>query len=94
MYLPIFNEDRELVLSVLTEAMKKLDDVEVKSPEQQSRAFYEIADDMGRQRSSKGIFLGPEAASEQCLGGVEYACKNALFIFAVDFNEKRIVTLK
>jgi hypothetical protein len=70
MYLPIFNEDRELVLSVLTEAMKKMDDVEVKSPERQSRAFYDIADNLGLKKSGAEVFLGPEAASEICLGGV------------------------
>lgn len=93
MYLPIFHKDREFVLSVLTDAMKKWGENERKSLGRESIEFFEIADDLGRKRSRSQLFLGPEAASEQCLGGVEYACKNALYIFGADFEEKRIVTL-
>lgn len=94
MYLPIFQEDRMFVFSVLTDAMKKLGETEKKSQNRDSIVFYEIADTLGRERSDSHIFLGPEAVSEQCLGGEEYACKNALYIYAVDFKEKRIITMK
>ena len=95
MYLPIFQEDREFVLSVLTDAMKKMDGVEGKSPFEQPRAFYEIADDLGRERlNGAHLFIGPEAVSEQCLSGVEDACQRALYIFSVDFAGKKIVVLK
>ncbi|MCK9581858.1 MAG: hypothetical protein M0Q92_15620 [Methanoregula sp.] len=95
MYLPIFHEDREFVLSVLTDAMKKMGRVEGKSPYHQSRVFYEIADDLGRERlKGAHLFIGPEAVSEQCLGGVEDACQQALYIFSVDFDNREIVKVK
>jgi hypothetical protein len=94
MYLPIFHEDREFVLSVLTDAMKKWEANERKSFRKASIEFFEIVDDLGRERSRSQRFLGSEAASEQSLGGVEYACKNALYVFSADFEAKKIVTLK
>lgn len=94
MYLPIFHEDREYAFSVLTDSMKKWSETEKRSKRQDSIVFYEIADTLGKERSVSHIFLGPEAASQQCLGGVEYACEHALYIFAVDFDEKKIITLK
>ncbi len=93
MYLPIFQEDREFVFSVLTDAMKKWGETEKKSQLTFTSTFYRIADTLGKERDSS-FFIGPEAVSEQCLGGEEYACKNALYIYAVDFKEKRIITMK
>lgn len=94
MYLPIFNEKRELVLSVLTDAVKKWGEPDRKSQERDSIDFYQIADALGRQRSGSHLFLGAEAVSPQCLGGVESACEDALFIFAVDFEKRKIIALK
>ncbi|WP_321505674.1 hypothetical protein [uncultured Methanoregula sp.] len=94
MYLPIFQDDRVFVFSVLTDAMKKWGEIEKKSQRRDPTVFYEIADTLGKERSRSHIFLGPEAVSEQCLGGKEYACKNALYFFAVDFKEKKIIPLK
>ena len=94
MYLPIFHEDREFVSSILLEAMKKWEETDTKSHRRDSVLFYEIADNLGKERSCSHIFIGPEAASQVCLGGVEYACKNSLYIFSVDFKNKKIITLK
>lgn len=90
LYLPIFHENREVGLSVLTDALKKIDEAQKSS----SAAYFVIADNLGRERTGAHLFIGPEAVSEQCLGGREHACKEALFIFAVDFSAKKVIALK
>lgn len=99
MYLPIFCEDRELAYSVLIDAMKKCGDSKTNDNGHYARAFHLIADKLGKERRGTGpddcpIFLSPEAVSEQCFGGVDSACKDAVYIFAVDFENERIVTMK
>ena len=101
LYLPIFHNDRNFALSVLTDAMKIWSSKEREIPlfpscafQKSSCEFYEIADDLGKERSKSPIFIGPEAVSDQCLGGVEYACKHASYIFFVDFWNRKIETIK
>jgi hypothetical protein len=99
MYLPVFCEDRELAYSVFTDAMKKWSETEEKDHGYYATSFHLIADKLGTERRGTGpydctIFLSPEAVSEQCFGGEESACKDADYIFAVDFENEKIVTLK
>ena len=95
MYLPIFHEDREYAFSVLVDAMKEYGNMEVEPHSHPALIFFEIANELGRKGTNKShLWIGPEAVSDQCLGGVEHACQDALYIFTVDFNEKEIITMK
>ncbi len=95
MYLPIFHEEREYAFSVLVDAMKECGNREVKPHSHASLIFFEIANELGRKGTNKShLWIGPEAVSYQCLDGVESACQDALYIFAADFDEKKIITLK
>jgi hypothetical protein len=99
MYLPVFCGDRELAYSVFVDAMKSCTMTEKNERDRVARSFFQIADTLGKERRSTGpddcpIFLSPEAVSEQCFGGVDSACKNAVYIFAADFEKGEIVTVK
>jgi len=99
MYLPVFCGDRELAYSVFVDAMKTCGETKKRYREEEASSFFQRADTLGKERRGTGpgdcpIFIGPEAVSEQCFGGVDSACKNAVYIFAADFEKQKIVTLK
>jgi hypothetical protein len=99
MYLPIFCKDRELAYSVLNDAMKKWVESEKRDHWNYATSFHRIVDKLGTERRGTGphdcpLFLSLEAVSQQCFGGVDSACKDADYIFAVDFENQKIVTLK
>ncbi|MDD3135935.1 MAG: hypothetical protein PHF57_02510 [Methanoregula sp.] len=93
MYLPIFHEDREFAFSVLTEAMKNFNDLDMKLQRDYVVDFYEIAEDIGSKRTN-GLFIGPEAVRAPHLDDEGDAYTRGLYIFTVDFKEKKIVTVR
>ena len=79
--------------------MKNCGETKIKDHGHYARSFHLIADKLGTERRGTGpddcpIFLSPEAVSQQCFGGVDSACEDADYIFAVDFENEKIVTLK
>ena len=89
-YLPIFHEDREFAYSVLTEAMDRWKSIERKGSSFDSADFYGIADAIGRERSKSPIFIGPESVYET----LDSIISNESYVFAVDFEERKIVVVK
>ena len=83
--LPIFCEDRELVVAVLKEAMQKYK--KRKLQRFGAAEFYEIADTLLRKRTKSACFIGPEGV---------WGCflKNALYVFRVDLENQRIIPLE
>jgi len=99
LYLPVFCGDRELAYSVFVDAMKTCEKKGERDRVGELLSFYHIVEKLGKERRGTGpddcpIFLGPEAVSEQCFGGVESACEDAVYIFAADFEKGEIVRVK
>jgi hypothetical protein len=92
MYLPIFFEDKEFVGSVLSDAVQEWE-MHDKYWKSHVRDFVLIAQKLSWERM-RGFSIGPEAVSQQCLGGEETARNNALYIFGVNFKGKKIIMLK
>jgi hypothetical protein len=99
MYLPIFCEDRELAYSVLEDALKKWGETKKRDSSSDAISFHSMADKLGTERRGTGprdcpLFLSLEAVSQQCFGGIDSACEDAAYIFAVDLENLKIITLK
>ena len=91
LYLPIFHNDREFAYSVLTETMERWKPRETKSPFKDGVDFYEIADAIGRGRSKSHLFIGPESIPYETPDSI---ISNASYVFAIDFEEGKIVVVK
>jgi hypothetical protein len=91
-YLPIFNEDRAFVYSVLMDTMGQMKLREKKDPYDLHYNFCRIADALARDRKNEfPIFIGPESIMYATL---ESVLKSAPFVFMPDFENEKIVTLK
>jgi hypothetical protein len=91
-YLPIFNEDRAFVYSVLTDTMEQMNLREKKDFYDFHYNFCKIADALARDRKNEfPIFIGPESIMHATL---ESVLRDAPFVFMVDSDNEDIVTLK
>jgi hypothetical protein len=94
LFLPIFNKDRTFVYSVLTDAMERWKLREKKDSPDPAREFYDIANAIGMERSKTSVFIGPEAIWIGSPLSLEEAIANWPYVFTVDFENEKIVTLK
>jgi SLT domain-containing protein len=94
MYLPIFHTDRAFALSVLEDSMKQVfEEKELYPGENISLKFYRIACNGGKIRRENYLSIGAEAVPQFCTP-MEEELRNALYIFAPDFENRTIVTVK
>lgn len=91
LFLPIFHEDREFVYSVLTDAMEKWKPKTGDDSFSSVQDFYEIADAIGQQRSNSHLFIGPESIPFETLDSI---IKNQPYVFTVDYENRKIVSMK
>ena len=88
--LPIFHEDRELVNSILTDAMNVWLHLETKNSLWPHVGFFNTVESLGRKRTKSQVFIGPESTYET----LDSVIKNRPYVFTVDFNEGKIIKLK
>jgi hypothetical protein len=92
LFLPIFNEDRVFVYSVLTDSLERWKRREKKHSVNPFKEFYDIANALARERKNEfPVFIGPEAITYESL---ESVINDRPFVFTVDFENEKIVTLK
>jgi hypothetical protein len=95
LFLPVFSSDRELVFSVLSEAMRTCEISEQEFYGIYSHDFFNIAESLGRKRmNSSHSFIGPEDVIGLWFDTVEEAYNKAGYIFEPDFKERKINLLK
>jgi hypothetical protein len=91
LYLPIFHENREQVHSILIDAM---DSWELRKNEVSFyplQDFFSIVETLGRERTRSHLFIGPESVPFETL---QTAIRDRPFVFTVDFERKKIISLK
>ena len=92
MYLPIFHADRAVAYSILTDALEQWKLREKKDSSDPRWDFYLIAEALGRERlNGHLIFIGVESEWYESL---ESVINDRPFVFTVDFENEKIVTLK
>jgi hypothetical protein len=92
LYLPILHADRAVAYSILTDAMEQWKLRERKDSSDPKWDFYLIADALGKERLNGSlIFIGIES---EWYDSLEQALKDRSFVFTVDFENEKIVTLK
>jgi hypothetical protein len=91
LYLPIFHDDRDFAYCVLTETMERWKPRETQSPFNDGVDFYEIADAIGREKSKSHIFIGPESIPYETPDSI---ISHASYVFAVNFEDRKIVIMK
>jgi len=92
LYLPIFHEDRDFVNSVLSDAMIMWKRYEkTNSQDDNNREYFIIADAIGRERLKSDLFIGFESIPYE---KPESIINHASYVFRVDFENQKIVTLK
>ena len=91
LYLPIFYEDREFVNSVLIDAMNAWKLLETKRSYRSLEDFFTIADSLGRKRSRSHLFIGMESVPYETPDSI---IRDAAYVFGVDFENQKIVSMK
>ena len=91
LYLPVFHKNRNFVYEVLTNAILQLKPGEKEGRFHQGTDFFEMADAIGRDKSGSDLFIGPESIPYETPASI---IATAEFVFAVNFQDRKIVIVK
>lgn len=89
--LPVFCADRELVYSVLKDAMDRWVSEAKPGKWNEPGNFYQYANGLGKARTNSHLFIGPESIPYVT---PEQAIRDAGYVFLIDYINGKIETVK